>query len=255
MKDFDTLSPIEQRAFPGARTSYREQPEIANSDSLWMMTEEGDWIAGVFAPGKVDNQFCIIHFYGSHETLRSSVSIIESLRSLGPSVVCFDYRGYGASGGRPNENQYYADAEFIFDWLKEHHPNLRPIFSGRSLGTAVATHLATHRPVEGLIMLTPPTNMVDVVRNIFETNEIIIEEALPFRFDNLYRIASIKCPIFISHGMQDEVISYRMSRILEFEANAPVTYHEVPEAKHNNLVAVAGASLWDKIAEFLEELA
>ena len=254
MKDFKTLSPIEQRAFPGAMASYGEQPEIINSDSLWMMTEEGDWIAGVFAPGQADNEFCIIHFYGSNETLRSSVATIEALRSLGPSVVCFDYRGYGASGGRPNEKQFYADAEFIFDWLKEHHPKLRAVVSGRSLGTAVATHLATERPIEGLIMLTPPTNMVDVVRNIFGPNEIIIEDALPFQFDNLYRIAGIKCPIFISHGLQDEVISYRMSRVLEFEANAPVTYYEVPGAKHNNLFAVAGATLWDKMEEFLQEL-
>ena len=38
---------------------------------------------------------------------------------LGVNVYCYDYSGYGASGGRPSEKNIYADIRAAFQALQE----------------------------------------------------------------------------------------------------------------------------------------
>jgi len=53
MKDFSSLSKVEQQAFPGAQNSYDEPPPMTRSDVIWMTAKDsdGDWVAGIFTPG------------------------------------------------------------------------------------------------------------------------------------------------------------------------------------------------------------
>jgi len=252
MKNFETLSRVEQHAFPGARTPYAEPPQIVQSDVIWMTSNDsdGNWITGVHADGS--NDVCVLHFYGNHETLRSSQYMIDRLRGRGYSVLMFDYRGYGASEGRPREAAFYADAELAYDWLRERHPHKRVIVSGWFVGSAVAIHLAQTRPVEAAILYSPPTNMMDVVSHVFPKDEIIIEEGMPFRFDNLERIRKLRCPILIVHGMEDPVVPHKMSRDLEVAVRSPLTRIDVPQAGHNDLFVKGGERLWHLIYEFLD---
>ncbi len=254
MKDFQGLSRVEQHTFPGARTNYTEPPTIENSDTLWMTTRDGDWLAGVYVPGSARSDLCIIHFYGHNETLRSAEFIAQARQHLDAALLCFDYRGYGASTGRPNEGDFYADAEFIFDWLADNHPGLKAVACGRSLGAAVATHLAGVRPVRGLALISAPTNMVDVVRPIFPPDEIVIEEAIPFRFDTLSGIAKVECPIFMCHGESDTIVPHRMCDALAACNARSISRLDVPQAGYGDLLNIAGERLWIAFRAFLEQL-
>ena len=252
MIDFDGLSRIEQDVFAGAVNYYAEPPVLANSDSLWMMTRDGDWIAGVFAPGSAKNDLCVIYFYGSNENLRGAEAVLKTFRDLGVAVLCFDYRGYGASTGRPSERSFQTDAEFAFDWLSTNHPALKIAAAGRSIGGAVAAYLAGQRPVHKLLTFSAPTNMVEIVRDSFSSGDIIIEEALPFRFDTAAYLAGVNCPIFIAHGEQDEIVPYAMSDSLAAHAgSSAITRHTVIGASHGTLFARGGDELWKQIKAFL----
>ncbi|MDH3690181.1 MAG: lysophospholipase [Gammaproteobacteria bacterium] len=254
MKDFSLLSRVEQQAFPGAKVSYAEPPSTVNTDVVLMTTAVVGWIAGVFAPGAEGNDLCIVYFYGEEDNIRSSELFVQSLRNLGPSVVSFDYRGYGASHGEPSETNFYADAKLIMDWLAEQHPKLRPVVCGKSLGSAVATHIATTHAVNGLILLSPITNMIDVVKHIFPPDEVIIEDAIPFRFDCLSRIADVKCPIFIAHRDRDDPDSPSMSGMLEKAAVAPVTCVDMGMVHNDDLAAPDRELLLITLSEFLASL-
>lgn len=254
MKDFLSISRIEQHTFPGAKVSYSEPPMLPNSDLLWMTSTDGTWIAGIYAPGTEKKNICVIHFYSSGETLRTSEFMIQGLRDIGLSVLCFDYRGFGASGGRPEELGFYADALFAYDWLMENHPDTRVVVSGRSLGTAVAAFLASERHVDGLMLFSPMTTVIEVVKLIFPPDEIIIEDALPFRFDTVARMANVECPVFIAHGKKDRIAPYAMSHIVEQAAQSEVYRHDLDDAGHNDLFAVGGVELWRAIEDFIDEL-
>ncbi|MDH3279643.1 MAG: alpha/beta hydrolase [Gammaproteobacteria bacterium] len=255
MKDFSSLSKVEQQAFPGAQNSYDEPPPMTRSDVIWMTAKDsdGDWVAGIFTPGDASNDLAVIHFYGNNETLKASEYVFQQLRGRGFPVLMFDYRGYGASRGRPKESAFYSDAELIYDWLSEAHPELRIAVSGWAIGSAVAIYLAQARRVEGLLLFSPPTNMIDVVKHVFPPDQVIIEEAMPFHFDTLDTLPNVRCPIFICHGKNDPVIPYSMSEELERLAKAPVTRY-VLDAGHNDLFIIGGDRLWNSVAEFLRSL-
>ena len=252
MNNFETLSRIEQHTFPGARSRYAELPQIPQSDVIWMTSKDadGDWINGVFAKGS--NDTCVLHFYGNHESLRSSQYMIDRLRNQGNSVLMFDYRGYGASEGKPREAAFYSDAELAYDWLLERYPDKKVVVSGWFVGSAVAIHLAQVRPVEAAILFAAPTNMIDVVSHIFPKDEIIIEEGMPFRFDNLERIRKLRCPILMVHGVDDPVVPYTMSTRLEAAVRSPLSRIDVPYAGHQDLFVKGGEKLWHLIEEFLD---
>ncbi len=256
MKSFSSLSRIEQHAFSGARFTYREPPSIPQSDVVWMTARdaEGDWIAGIFAPGDPGNDICVVHFYGNDENLRISQYVINNLRAIGVSVLIFDYRGYGASRGRPREAAFYNDALQIYDWLREAHPELRIIASGWSIGSAVATYLAQHREVLGLMLFSPPTNMIECVSHIIPKDQIFIEEAMPFKFDTQERIRKVSSPILLVHGKQDIVVPYEMSHRLEKAIRSPLTRLDIPNAGHEDLFTEGGKLLWGKVYEFINSL-
>jgi len=254
MKNFETLSRVEQHAFPGAQSTYNEPPNIPNSELVWMTARDndGDWITGTYVPG--NQGICVIHFYGNHENLRASEYVIERLRERGVSILMFDYRGYGASNGRPRDSAFYNDAEMIYDWLRERYPHERIVVSGWFVGSAVAIHLAQTRAVEGALLFSPPTNMMDIVSHLFPKDEIIIEEGMPFRFDNLERIRKLRCPIMLVHGNRNEVVPRNMIQQLEAAIRTPYTRVDIADAGHQDLFATGGDRLWQSIYEFLDQL-
>ncbi|MFC3194822.1 alpha/beta fold hydrolase [Marinicella sediminis] len=69
-------------------------------------------------------------------------------------VLLMQYRGYGGSGGSPSEAALFADALALFDHLQgqTNHP---VTVMGRSLGSGIATYVASQREVAQLILVTP----------------------------------------------------------------------------------------------------
>ena len=70
------------------------------------------------------------------------------------AVVAFHYRGYPPSTGRPSARKLLADAVTIFDRL-ERDGGQRVVAVGFSVGSGPAAYLARHRPVDGMILVTP----------------------------------------------------------------------------------------------------
>lgn len=256
MRDFGRLSAVEKQVFPGAQVSYPTPPILEPADEVWLTTRDelGDWISGLFARGDPANPLCVLHFYGRDETLQDCEYLFTGFRALGPAVLMFDYRGYGASRGRPREDSFYRDADLAFDWLRDQYPRLRIVVSGRFFGSAVATHLAQQHPVAGVMLFSPPTSMLEIVRGFFPADDLFIEEALPFRFDNLSRISRIAAPTLLVHGERDSLVPTRMVRRLESLVRAPLTRYEVPDADHRDLFSKGGTLLWKQIGDFLASL-
>src|SRR5262249_46174035 len=99
----------------------------------------------------------LLWFYGNGETIAAIWPGIRDFQPPGTAVLVVDYPGYGGSGGRTTEPGLYEAADLAYDWLTAHSGDrARRIFVyGRSLGTAVATHVAATHPVAGLILESP----------------------------------------------------------------------------------------------------
>jgi uncharacterized protein len=165
------------------------------------------------------------------------------------SLALMNYRGYGGSEGKPSERSLFADALLVFDGLAR-RPDVdrsRIVLVGRSLGSAVAVHVAAERPVAGLVLVSPFESMVEVGRRHYPW--LPVKLLLRHPFDARARASAITAPLLAIVGERDGIIPPVHSRRL-FEAwRGPGHWVAIPGADHNDLSSFPefGAAL----AEFL----
>jgi hypothetical protein len=63
---------------------------------------------------------------------------------------------------------------------------------------------------------------------------------VPDAFPSLRRIGSLRCPVLIMHGDNDELLPVRMGRELFAAAPEPKRLHIYPGAGHNDLILFPG---------------
>ena len=63
----------------------------------------------------------ILYCHGNAGNISHRQSYIDSLNSLGYSVLIFDYSGYGRSRGIPSESQFYHDASVFMSMLMKNY--------------------------------------------------------------------------------------------------------------------------------------
>ena len=72
---------------------------------------------------------------------------------MGYSFLAMDYRSYGKSSGYLSEAGLFADATLFFHYLREAGwAESDIVISGRSIGTAIATELASRTSPRALVL-------------------------------------------------------------------------------------------------------
>lgn len=144
----------------------------------------------------------------------------ESKRYNVKQSIAFNYPGYGKSTGVPSQKSLYKNALDNYDWaLKEY--NLKPqniIIVGRSLGSSVATYLAAHRAIAGLILITP----FDSIKNIAKRNYKYFPVSLLMKhpFSTVQYISQVSVPILMLAAEKDEIIATEnLKKLMKHTAN------------------------------------
>lgn len=137
------------------------------------------------------------------------------------NVLAFDYRGYGKSRGKPFEQGVLTDADAAYAWLTEngHAKPDKIILWGRSLGGAVATHLAGKNGAQLLVLDRTFNSMVDVACDHYPW--LPVRLMLRNRYPSEKRIQNYAGPVFQVHGRLDSVVPFESGERL-YEA-APGT--------------------------------
>jgi fermentation-respiration switch protein FrsA (DUF1100 family) len=176
------------------------------------------------------------------------------LAALGADVLLLDYRGYGLSEGRPSEAGLYRDAHAAFAHLTtaRGRPPERIVVFGRSLGGAVAVELAQGRPLAGLVLESTFSSVADVARASlgFGLGPLVRD-----RFPTLGRIRALRAPVLFFHGDRDEIVPIDLGRRLFARAPEPKWFETVRGAGHNDLVMVGGVAYFERLRDFLRDVA
>jgi len=153
------------------------------------------------------------------------------------SLALVNYRGYGASEGKPSERSLYADALLVFDALARRADvdDSRVVLCGRSLGSAVATHVAAERPVAGAILVSPFDSMVEVGRHHYPWLPVGL--LLRHPFDARSRAPALTVPMLAIVGERDGIIPPRHSRRLFDAWGGPKRWVAIADADHNDVGA------------------
>ena len=146
----------------------------------------------------------IFYLHGNAGALNSWGEIAETYTSLNYDVFMLDYRGYGKSEGAINsQNQIYNDIQTVYDELKSKYDESKIIVLGYSIGSGLATMLASTNHPRLLILQAPYFSLTDMLKHNFR---IIPTFILKYKFETNKYIKNCKMPIVIFHGNKDEVI-------------------------------------------------
>ena len=187
----------------------------------------------------------ILYFGGNAEDVAFNLAGFASAFP-GHSLYLVNYRGYGGSSGKPTEVGLQADAVAVFDHVRKRHAEISVI--GRSLGSGVATHLASVRAVHRLVLVTPFDSLVNVARGQMKFFPVAL--LLRDRFDSAARAPAIRVPTLLVVAGGDRLIARERSEALAaaFTA-APVRTVLIEGAGHNEIDS--RPQYLESIAEFL----
>ncbi len=204
-------------------------------------------LGAVYLPNR-SARYTLLYSHGNGEDIGDDLPILDDFRQAGFAVFAYDYSGYGLSAGRPSEQAVYRNVEDAYDYLTGtlHVSPEKVIAFGQSLGAAAAIHLATVRPVAGLIAQAPFLSAFRVLTRV---------PILPWdKFDNARAIRRVHCPVLVVHGRQDEVIPFwHGERIYEL-ANQPKQSLWLDRAHHNDVMVVASRPFIAGLQNFAAQL-
>lgn len=243
---FPSPGPVPSVAVLGAVAPDARDVVIRTADGL----ELGAW----FFPGATPGPAVLVcNGNGGDRSMRAALAL--ALRAMGPSVLLFDYRGYGGNPGRPTEDGLAADARAARAWLAE-QPQVdarRIAYFGESLGAAVALGLAAEQPPAALILRSPFTSLADA--GAVHYPWLPVRWLLIDRYPSADRIGALRAPLLVIAGDRDDIVPADLSRRLYEAAPEPKTWLTVPGAGHNDVALLDGPLMLAAIQRLLEQTA
>jgi len=219
--------------FPSALDKEYKFTPSKNAEEVFLRTEDGETINGLYFPGKRSD--VILYFHGNAGDLSTWQGIAADFTDFGFSFLIIDFRGYGKSSGRISESGFYRDADGAFKYLTEvkGFSSDQVIVYGRSIGSGVATDLASRYPVKGLILEAPYSSLRALAQE--RVPLLLPKYWLSYSFDNLSKIQKLKAPVLIIHGDADAVIPFHHSAELFDACHSKKKLVVIPGGPHNNL--------------------
>jgi uncharacterized protein len=217
-------------------------------EDVHLATADGVRLHGWWVPAH--GGAALIFFHGNAGNVSHRLDSIRTFHDLGLSVLIIDYRGYGASEGRPSEEGTYRDAEAAWRHVTEARgvaPE-RIVLFGRSLGAAVAAWLGAQQPSAGLIVESAFTSVPDLGQELYP----FLPVRWLSRFDYPTRdyVRSARSPVLVVHSRDDEIAPFHHGRAIFDAAPEPRALLEL-RGTHNEAHFVSGDLYVDGLAAFL----
>ncbi len=192
----------------------------------------------------------VVMAHGNGGNMSHRLDKIGLFHDLGYGVMAFDYRGYGASEGRPTEEGTYADMAAAVDHATTVRGTSRArlVLYGESLGGAVAVEEAVRRAPAALVVDSSFTSVPAMASHYYPW--LPTRLLLRFRYDSLSRMAGLKCPVLVLHSPQDDVVPFAMGRQLFAAAPEPKAFAELVGG-HNTGGLMAAPDAQKALAAFL----
>jgi len=186
---------------------YFPQPRSASANNTLILNVDGERIAVCTRPSTGAD--AVIYFGGNAEDVSRSVpTLVDAFPER--SVYAMNYRGYGGSTGKPSETDLVADALVLFDRVHADHTHVTVI--GRSLGSGVAIHIASERPVERLILVTPFDSLLKVAATQFRY--FPLTWLMLDKFESWRYAPKVTAPTQLIAAQNDEIISLASTEAL-----------------------------------------
>ncbi len=159
----------------------------------------------------------VFYLHGNAGSLDTWGSVAKNYTNLGYDIFILDYRGFGKSEGKiENQDQVYQDLTFAYNKLITKYDRNKVVIIGYSIGTGLATYLASIENPKKLILQAPYYNFIEFSSG---RARFVPDFLKKFKFETDKYIVKVKSPIYIFHGNKDQIISYdnsiRLKKLLK----------------------------------------
>jgi len=198
----------DEQIFPAHLIQKKEPVRGENITPLTLRVSDHAVLDGVLRKDEEPNAALMLYFAGNADDATRFVLHVKALQ--GYDIVSFNYRGYVNSTGKPSEEALFHDALKIYDTYAK---GRRVFVVGRSLGTGVATYLATKRVVDGLVLITPYDSIISLGQRKYPFFPVALLINHPFESDKY--IPFVTAPIAIIEVENDQTIPhYHLEKLI-----------------------------------------
>lgn len=188
-----------------------------------------------FFPTDSISRGVIIYYHGNMENVTRYAAYTKPFTKLGYEVWVEDYPGFGKSTGEITEKKLYDQAMQVKKMADMKFSSYSIIIYGKSLGTGIASYVASNTKAKMLILETPYFS-IPALYNCYAPIYPASTMA-NFKIPTNEYLQDVKYPIIIFHGTNDDVIPYRSASKLKVVLKTTDKFITVPNATHQNINA------------------
>ena len=150
------------------------------------------------------------------------------------TMVLAEYPGYGARPGEPTEATIRASARALLTAVRARWSGVPIVVLGESLGSGVASDVASVEALEALVLVTPFSSAVDVGQNAYPFLPVSL--LMQDRYDSIQALRKVTTPLWIAHGTRDETVPLALAqRLFDAYAGPQKRFLLVAGAGHNDV--------------------
>lgn len=173
----------------------------------------------------------LIYYGGNAEDIFFTIGDFKIFSDA--AILFVNYRGYGSSTGSPGEDEFFTDALSIFDDVSRKFSPKKIFLVGRSLGSGVASYVAGHRKVDGVILITPFASIESLAKKQFPFLPTTL--LLKHKFRSSDYIRKYKGPCLIIYGGKDRIVPPQSTLGLIKHIPGEKEIVCIENADHNNI--------------------
>jgi len=175
----------------------------------------------------------VFYLKGNSKSIKGWGKFAIDFTIHGYDVIMIDYRGFGKSTGKMSQKSMKDDALLVYDKLTEIVNEEKIIVYGRSLGTGLATKVASMNNPRMLILACPYVSMSKNVKRYLPF--IPLGLVMRYQMPTYKWIKYVDCPIKIIHGTNDKVIKFKSSLQLSKLNPSSTRLYPIIDGGHKNL--------------------
>lgn len=175
----------------------------------------------------------VLYFHGNRDNVNRYAKYVTNFTKNGYEVWITDYPGYGKTTGKFTEENVYKQAMEVYKLANSKFKKNNIIVYGKSLGSGIASWLASKEPCRRLILETPYYSIPDLFNShapIYPVNAMI-----KFKFPTGEYCKKVMAPVTIFHGNNDWVIPYSCAEKLKKNLKPGDEFITIDNGAHNNL--------------------
>jgi pimeloyl-ACP methyl ester carboxylesterase len=190
----------------------------------------------------------LLAFHGNADLARNLIPWARSASSVADIVVVLpELRGYDGLQGRPTYLDAARDARaarrFVVDEL--HTPDDRIAYFGHSLGSAIATELASENTPTALLLQSPFSSARAMAGRMMLPGLTLFWPIVSrVHYDTAARVHELRAPVFVAHGLRDVIVPVSMGQAVFDAAAVKGQLLLVPDAGHNDVSERAPSAYW-----------